>query len=137
MSLRRKLISAVGLTVFGVAAYFIYGAVYTWWRIPEAYAAWDTGTLLVEYMKSHDNRWPLSWDDLLAVVRRDSGEEIILRGARAGDTNYVASLSARVAIDWRFDPSGDNHGCQLLAWTVRNFRWCGKVPSQMRWFTDI
>lgn len=45
---------------------------YTTWRIyhlvdevvPDAYAQWWTGSMLVEYMKEHDDRWPKSWDDL-------------------------------------------------------------------------
>jgi hypothetical protein len=56
MSLRRKIIVAIVLTVFGIAVYFGYGVVYTLRHIPEAYAAWDSGTLLVEFMKSHGDR---------------------------------------------------------------------------------
>lgn len=73
-------------------------------QIPEAYAAWDTGTLVVEYMKRHDDRWPASWNDLVELVRQDSGRRILLRGASAGDVAYAESLRSTVGIDWTYDP---------------------------------
>jgi hypothetical protein len=88
----------------GLAGWFGYGIVHTLNHIPEAYAAWDTGTLLVEYMRSHDNRWPTSWDDLLTVLNTDSGRQILLRGARAGDLIYARSLRNYVSVNWSFDP---------------------------------
>src|SRR2546430_2585264 len=101
MSLRRKITVAVVVMIISVTAYIGYGIIHTLRRIPEAYAAWDTGTLLVEYMKSHGNRWPSSWDDLLSAVRSDSGDRVMFRGARAGDTNYAASLRTKVLINWK------------------------------------
>jgi hypothetical protein len=110
MSLLRKIIVAIVLIVFCIATYFGYKIVYTVRHIPEAYAAWDTGTLLVEYMKTHENRWPSSWADLLSEMSNAAGNPIMFRGARAGDTNYAVSLQKKVAIDWKFDPTRKEQG---------------------------
>jgi hypothetical protein len=67
------------------------------------------------------------------MVRRDSGEQIILRGARAGDTNYAASLSRRVAIDWKFDPLRDDRGSPVTRLDGTKFPivWKGAEPNEM------
>lgn len=104
VKLRQNFIIGVLVAVLAFAAYFIYGIVYTVRHIPQAYAAWDTGDLLIEYMKLHDNRWPSSWDELVPAMNGDTNGPITLWGAQAGDTNYVLSLRKTVAIDWSFDP---------------------------------
>jgi len=133
MSLRRKIVVAVVLTIFGVVVYIGYDIIQTVRRIPEAYAAWDTGTLLVEYMKSHGNRWPASWDDLLSVVRSDSGDQVMFRGARAGDTNYAASLRTKVAINWKFAPSREAQSSPITRLDGTKFPvvWQGAEPNEM------
>lgn len=105
----RKILIGIIASVFIAVAVFvgcqIYALVYTVHRVPEAYAAWDTGRLLVEYMKTHDNRWPTSWDELLTVVHPSATNEFIMRGSHGpGDTNYLLALRNFVAVDWTFDP---------------------------------
>jgi hypothetical protein len=107
MSLRRKLILASTLSGAAAATWIAYGILHTVRHIPEAYAAWDTGTLLIEYMNRHDNRWPASWDDLLTVLDHPD-HAIPLRGASANDVPYARSLREKVAIDWTFDPRHPN-----------------------------
>ncbi|MCC6909207.1 MAG: hypothetical protein IT430_14795 [Phycisphaerales bacterium] len=82
---------------------------YTLRHLPEAYAAWDTGTLLVEYLKLHDDRWPTSWEDLLTVLESSGAEDITLYGAQAGDMQYARSLREVVAIDWSVDTAQLDH----------------------------
>ena len=108
MSLRRKLILGVAVTLASVGVYYACRVLYTLRHIPEAYAAWDTGQLLVKYMQMHEDRWPSSWDDLLSVVSTESGPQVILRGARAGDTNDAFSLRTLVSVNWKFDPARSN-----------------------------
>jgi len=105
MSLRRKITVGIVLTILGTGAYIGYQVLYTWYHIPEAYAAWDTGQLLVKYMQVNQDRWPTSWDDLVTVMNTEAGSQMTLYGASAGDTNYVLSLRKKVAINWKFDPS--------------------------------
>ena len=133
MSLRRKIAIGVVMTIFGVAAYIAYAIIYTVRRLPEAYAAWDTGTLLVEYMKSHGNRWPSSWDDLVTMAPSESADRIILHGAAAGGTNYVSSLRTKVAISWEFDPSREGQGSPVTRPDGRRFPvvWSGAEPNAM------
>ena len=133
MSVRRNIIIAVVLTIFGVACYFGYGIVYTARHIPEAYAAWDTGTILIEYMKLHDGKWPSSWDDLLSVMSSDSGGKIEFHGAKAGDTNYALSLRKKVAIDWKFDPARNDQISPVTRPNGTRFPivWEGAEPNEM------
>jgi hypothetical protein len=44
----RRAILVLILIVIGLATWVVYGVVRVYRHIPEAYAAWDTGTLLVE-----------------------------------------------------------------------------------------
>ncbi len=101
----RRPILITASCVIIAATWFGYRILFTLSHIHEAYAAWDTGTLLVEYMKSHNDQWPTSWPDLLTVLDSETGRQIPLRGAQAGDMAYAKSLRDMVAIDWRFDPS--------------------------------
>ena len=105
MSLRRKITIAVVLTVLGAGGYLGYRFLYVAGNIPEAYAAWDTGQLLVKYMQVNQNRWPTSWEDLVTVMNMEAGSQMTLYGANAGYTNYVLTLHNKVAINWKFDPS--------------------------------
>lgn len=105
---RRKILivrlSAVA-AVLGVVGWFGFHVLYTLSHLHEAYAAWDTGTLLAAYMKSHNERWLAKWPDLLTVLDSEAGQQILLRGASAADLAYAKSLRNLVAINWRFDPS--------------------------------
>ena len=103
MTRSRKIIVVVVATVVGAAGWCAYEFLYTWWHIPEAYAAWDTGTLLVEYMKRHDDRWPSSWDDLIAMYTESRGEILMRFGS--DESGYVPSLQKMVSVDWNFDPA--------------------------------
>jgi len=49
----------VAISRFG---YELYQMVHS--KIPESYAAWTTGWLVVGYLETHSNQWPRSWDDL-------------------------------------------------------------------------
>ena len=132
MSLRRKIIVAAALMMFGVVAYIGYGILYTWRHIPEAYAAWDTGTLLVEYMKTPGDRWPSSWDDLLSVTNRVSGDKINLFGV-GSHPDYALYLEETIAIDWKFDPTRIGRRSPVTRPDGTRFPivWGGAEPNEM------
>ena len=50
MGRRRKIVLIIVIAIVGVVGWIVYGVLHTLRHIPQAYAAWDTGTLLVEYM---------------------------------------------------------------------------------------
>ncbi len=102
---RQILLIAVPSAALAVAGWVGFRVWYTLSHVHEAYAAWDTGTLLVAYMESHDDRWPSSWPELLTVLDSASGQRMELRGAQAGDLAYARALRDLVAVDWRFDPA--------------------------------
>lgn len=103
MTHRRRIISLIAIGALAFVLWAGYGAFRSWRLLPEAYAAWDTGTLLVEYLKASDDRWPSSWDDLLTVLDSPGGMDIPLYGSQAGDVAYARSLRVRIAVDWSFD----------------------------------
>jgi hypothetical protein len=134
VKLWRNIIIGILVAVLGFAPYFIYGFVLTWHRIPEAYAAWDTGDLLIEYMKLHDNRWPSSWDELIPVMNGGTNGPITLWGANPDrKTNYVLSLRKTVVIDWTFDPRRPNGKSPVTRLDGTKFPlvWSGAEPNEM------
>jgi hypothetical protein len=91
---------SVSIAVLGTLGWIGYRIHFTLSHLHEAYAAWDTGALLVGYMEANNDRWPSSWPDLLTVLDPKSGQQVA----------YINSLRNLVAIDWRFDPSHPSGG---------------------------
>jgi hypothetical protein len=56
-------------------------------RIPESYAAWTTGNLIVDYLATHENQWPRSWEDLD-------------RATNCQRYTKIEILRTKVKIDW-------------------------------------
>lgn len=90
---RRRLFQTLGLAVLLTVGFVLYdGLRLIRYEIPESYAAWTAGNLLVEYLRKHNNQWPRNWDDLRSV------------------TNSVMmycpleQLPRRVKIAWDFNP---------------------------------
>lgn len=129
----RRLIITIFVAVIALTAWISFRFLYTAYHITEAYAAWDTGTLLVEYLKTHDDRWPGSWDDLLSVMNTESGRKLILQGASAGDLAYAQKLRAKVVIDWRFDPKHPGTAKPVTRPNGKPFPiiWEGAEPNEM------
>jgi hypothetical protein len=101
----KRILLVLAVAAIAAIGWFTFRAWYTLDHLPEAYAAWDAGTLLVEYMKAHENRWPGSWDELLAVFDGEAGSTIPLRGSHTGDVEYARTLQRVVKVDWTFDPA--------------------------------
>lgn len=134
MSRRRKIVLACVTGVLLVFAFLLADLVNTWRHIPEAYAAWDTGSLLVVYMRTHENGWPSGWEDLLSVLEGERGKGIRLYGAQAGDMPYAISLQRVVAVDWSFDPrqvSPDSRPVTRLDGGEFSVHWAGGEPNKM------
>lgn len=105
MSRRRRILIVSAFGLIAAVIWFGNRTIATVRQLPEAYAAWDTGTLLVEYLQTHDNHWPSSWDDLLTVLDLPRGADIVLYGSSGGNAAYARSLRERIAVDWSFDPA--------------------------------
>jgi len=87
----------------------------------------------VEYLDTHDNQWPTSWDDLLTTLETSRGREIPLYGASAGDMKYARSLRDKVAVDWNFDPTNMADAAPVTRPDGSAFpvRWQGADPNEM------
>ncbi len=141
MPLRRL---TVGIAILGLlgAAWAGYRIYATWNSIPDAYAAWDAGTLVIEYLETHDNQWPRSWDELLRArtTLHEHGE--VLRGSR-GDGGFVyGDLRDAVAVDW----DANVEAIAAFDWNSGKLRvvtradgtdfpvvWAGAEPNAMIW----
>ncbi|MCC9603766.1 hypothetical protein LOC67_24715 [Stieleria sp. JC731] len=105
-------------------------------EIPEAYAAWDTGTLLTTYMDQNDGKWPSGWDDLSTVI----GEEQPMLFSRSdSDGNsiskleYLDKLQSMIKVDWSFDPVPGTLDSPVTRIDGGKFRtvWVGAEPNEM------
>lgn len=94
----------VGLVVVSFSTWFIVRVVYVWWHIPEAYAAWDAGDMLLWYMRSHNNDWPDNWEDFQSAI--ESEPALFLRGRHPEEPDYMRRMKRTIKIDWSFDPAG-------------------------------
>ena len=86
----------------------LYQMVHT--KIPESYASWTVGNVMVEYLQTHTNQWPRSWEDLRSVTNSIEQKEV-------GSCNVYTPferLPEFLKIDWRVDPE------HLLQVTRRN-----------------
>jgi hypothetical protein len=79
-----------------VWGYQVYHLAYV--LIPNSYAAWTTGDLIVEYIDTHEGKWPRGWDDLR--VAKQSLE-------RRSQPVYYAfqKLPQMIKVDWSADPT--------------------------------
>lgn len=112
---------------------FGYSIYRTYRRLPEAYAAWDVGMLLVEYLKVHNRQWPRSWDDLFSVTNGRLASSIVFRGARPDEVEYGWTLTNLVAIDWGFDVSTMGRANPVTRKDGTRFpvTWSGAEPNEM------
>lgn len=69
MAVWKRLLLVLAI-VFAMGAcglgYSLYQTVHV--KIPESYAAWTTGNLMVEYLATHTNQWPRGWEDLRSAT---------------------------------------------------------------------
>ena len=65
-------------------------------RIPESYAARTTGNVIVEYLATHTNQWPRSWEELRSATNSmlESGRPVYVPLDR---------LPQFVKVDWHTD----------------------------------
>ena len=63
----------------------------------------------------------------------DEDRRVLLRGAPASYTNYVAGLRTKVAIDWKFDSARSGQGTPVTRLDGTKFStvWKGKEPNDM------
>lgn len=133
MARNPKILSIVLLAALVFVGYMVYQYLYTFNHLSEAYAAWDTGTLLIEYMDTNEGNWPTSWEDLVGLIREDEDHRVMLRGARAGDVAYVVGLRDVVSIQWSVVPSADEDFSPVSRIDGTDFPvlWEGADPNEM------
>ena len=90
------------LVLVGVAGLYVLNFGFHLYRlvcveIPHSYAGWATGDLLVEYLDTHDGKWPQSWSEL-----RTARDSLVQKG---GNIYYdFERLPGIVKIDWNAKP---------------------------------
>ncbi len=139
MTSRRIVIAVILVALVGIGW---YGCMFirTWREIPNAYAAWDAGTLLIEYLETHDNNWPKSWDELLTAMDALEPHGRVLRGRNGKGGFIYGDLKDAVAIDWNADveaiASWDWDEARLRVVTRsdgRDFYFVWENPNTMVW----
>ena len=61
------------------------------------YAAWTTGNVIVEYLVTHTNQWPRSWEDLRSATNS------MLESGKPGVYTPLDRLPEFVKVDWDID----------------------------------
>ena len=112
MARPKRISLVVVLITTSIVSLFICRGVYVWWHIPEAYAAWDAGDMLVWYMRTHDNKWPDDWDVLSAAV--ESEPSLFLRGRHLDEPDYMDRMKQTISVDWDFDPTAPLNATPIL-----------------------
>ncbi len=95
MKFRHLLILIVVVLICG-AGYFAYSVHrYANTTVPNAYAVWWVGGMVVNYLEQNEDQWPQSWDDLKPVY-----DQQILE---SGQPWSFEELKSRVIIRWDVD----------------------------------
>lgn len=97
----KRILGGIAVAFLAIVAYIGFDMWQTVKRIPEAYAAWDSATLVIEYMDTHDGTWPQSWEGLFSAARTLPNSGRILCGH---DSNTLSRITRLVRIDWSADP---------------------------------
>lgn len=138
MSNVRKFVYAILAVVAAGVAFLGWSVFDTWRRLPEAYAAWDVGTMLVCFMERNDNRWPSSWNELADSIKPDD-ECVFCRGVEYGEDRHhgypktIEKLKRMVRIDWKFVPTKGEMQYPITTSDGKRFTvvWSGAEPNEM------
>ena len=84
------LLLVIAISVVTYAAYSISR------KMPEAYEAWTTGNVMVDYLGTHTNQWPHGWADLIAMVNSPREHNRLVY-------TPIERLPALVKMDWHAD----------------------------------
>jgi hypothetical protein len=84
------------LIVLVILIVVVLGSIVVEWvrltrALPESYAAWTTGNVIVDHLARNTNRWPRSWDELTESTNRIIWYEPLER------------MRSLVRIDWNVD----------------------------------
>ncbi|MEM8670489.1 MAG: hypothetical protein AAGG48_23385 [Planctomycetota bacterium] len=133
---KRRLVWFAAFWIVFAVGWLAFSLVRTVREIPEAYAAWDTGTLLTTYMQQNDGKWPTNWDDLATVI--GDGQPMLFSrtdsdGNPISKTEYIDKLRSMVQVDWSFDPVPDTTDSPVTRIDGGRFRtvWAGAEPNEM------
>jgi hypothetical protein len=135
MSRRARIILLCAAVVLAIVIGSVgYKFFKTYQSLPDAYARWDVGEMIVDYMGSHEDRWPASWDDLRPSFDKfagpfDTGERRMRGGLTFDD------IRDRIRIDWHANPlttgAGDRtfHAVDVVSGSTTT--WAGGEPNEM------
>ncbi len=120
-----------GASVFG---YFMYQAVQS--ILGNPYYVWHASAMVIDYMRTHDNRWPTSWDDL-SKTNPAPGESGGFQNFDEVKKNVVIDWNARpeVLVNAKFDDDNDDQPAFRVIWlrNGRSIHWSCAEPNRLIW----
>ena len=126
IALRRLVIAIIAIAVL-VGGWFAYDANRA---MRNSYALWWAADMVTEHLKSNDNRWPRSWDEL-----RDDYDTCVTRSGSPWTFNEIRQ---RVAIDFTATTaalteaaleSDEPNFNVITAADGTDFHWQGRKPN--------
>ena len=140
---RKICLGIFAISVLG-GVLFVWTILDTWRKLPEAYAAWDVGTMLVCFMERNDNHWPKSWDELTASLEPDD-ECVFCRGVADGNDRHagypktIDNIKQMVRMDRDYLPKPGVMRYPITTINGQRFSvvWSGAEPNEMvyNWIT--
>jgi len=93
----KRVLKLLAILLVIAAVWMGYSLFRAWQLVPESYASWSTSNVMVEYLKTHTNQWPHSWEDLRTAIA--ASEQKGFRGVYSP----LDRLPEFVKIDWQAD----------------------------------
>ncbi len=109
-SIKRVVVCAACITPIALGA-FVYVNIN--WGIDDAYAKWGAAGLVIDYMRSHEGKWPRDWEALRSLYEK--------KGGRLGWS--FEHYKSRINIDFNADPAELRRQSQPADYATFNVIW--------------
>jgi hypothetical protein len=99
------------------------------------YYVWHASAMIIDYMKTHDNRWPAGWDDLRST-NPSPGESGGFQDFDKVRQNVIIDWNARpeVLVNAKFDDNDDQPAFRVI-WlrNGKSIHWSRAEPNRLIW----
>jgi len=120
----------ISILLTGVLLWWGWEMLYILRGLPDAYAMWDAGDLVVDYMGKHADRWPSGWEDLQPSFDACKKGDGYMRGGLTFN-----EIRNRIEINWHASPQNALlHHTPFKSITPRSGNhtiWEGAEPNEM------
>lgn len=125
----KTILRVISIVLTGVVVWWGWDLLYILRGLPDAYAMWDAGDLIVDYMGKHSDQWPSGWEELKRSFEACKGGDGEMRG------QTFDGIRNRIQIDWQASPQNAllHHTAfnSVTAKSGNHTTWEGAEPNEM------